>query len=84
MLRIDARGRPCPWPIVAAGRHLAGSTPALPFELLSDDPAFPSDVAAFTRARGLRLVVLEAEGSPPHHRAVIDVGAVDDVAGPVV
>ncbi len=59
---IDARGRPCPLPILA----LAKAWRALPGEgwlvVLATDPAFPADVRAWCEATGAVLKGPSEEG----------------------
>ena len=55
MSTIDARGRRCPYPIVALGRAAASAAPGSAFELLSDDPVSLTDVPAWCRMRNATL-----------------------------
>lgn len=50
---VDARGLRCPWPVLRLARAARGGAGVV--ELLSDDPAAASEVAAFAAERGWRL-----------------------------
>lgn len=53
---LDERGRPCPLPIIALGRTMAGLSEGAIVELLSDDPAARYDVPAWCRMTGHTFV----------------------------
>lgn len=54
---VDARGKPCPLPIVELARALAQHALV---ELWADDPAARADLHAFAQATGHVLLVVEA------------------------
>lgn len=56
MTVIDARGRRCPYPIVALGRAAAQASPGERLTLLSDDPVSVTDVPAWCRMRQAELL----------------------------
>ena len=58
--RVDARGRPCPWPIIALAKALKLHPEV---ELWADDPAARADLDSFCAATGARLVQVEADGA---------------------
>lgn len=70
---VDARGKPCPLPIVALARALrtAGSLggeghdgrAACEVDLWADDPAVVADLHAFCSATGHTLVAIEQDGT---------------------
>lgn len=95
---IDARGLRCPLPVLRLAQAIAAlpraAGPAGPpaervIRLLATDPAARSDVAAFVRMRGLRLLAVHEEGEhtaydvavgpPPDQRPV---SATDPAAEP--
>ena len=53
---VDARGRPCPWPIVALARAVRESPDGARLHLLATDPAVEADVAAWAEATGHALL----------------------------
>ncbi|MBM4381562.1 MAG: sulfurtransferase TusA family protein [Deltaproteobacteria bacterium] len=65
--RVDARGQPCPLPILALARACRGLERGASVEVLATDPAFPADVRAWCEARGAALKRIAAEGT--HWRA---------------
>lgn len=62
---VDARGRPCPVPIIELAKALRAGSPV---ELWADDPAAERDLLTFCEATGARLERLQAQ---PFLRAVI-------------
>jgi tRNA 2-thiouridine synthesizing protein A len=58
--RVDARGQPCPWPIIALARALKVHAEV---ELWADDPAARADLDSFCAATGARVSEVEVEGS---------------------
>lgn len=52
MARLDARGLFCPMPILKASAMLDTLRTGEQLEVLADDPAAPSDFAAFARRTG--------------------------------
>ena len=59
---VDARGAKCPYPIIELARAATGAGPDSIVELLSDDPVARSDVPAWCRMRGARLIGVEDRG----------------------
>ncbi len=57
--RVDARGRPCPWPIIELARALKSYTQV---ELWADDPAVRADLKSFCEATGARTLNVVSEG----------------------
>ena len=57
--RVDARGRPCPWPIIELARALKLHSRV---ELWADDPAAQADLESFCAATGARSSKLERTG----------------------
>lgn len=51
-LEIDARGRPCPQPIIALRDHLAQVDVGAELAVAADDPAARHDVPAWCRMTG--------------------------------
>ena len=60
----DARGLPCPLPLLRLARELRGVRPGEVIALLADDPAAREDVPSWTRRSG--HVLLCWEPGPPH------------------
>ena len=60
---VDARGQPCPLPILALARACRGLEEGAPVELLADDPAFPGDLRAWCEARGAVLISLTEDSN---------------------
>ena len=63
---VDARGKPCPLPVIALARAAADSDGGSVLELVATDPAARYDVPAWCRMRGHDLesvVADEAEGT---------------------
>ena len=55
----DARGEPCPLPILRLARELRGIGPGQIVALLADDPAAREDVTVWTRRAGHALLAWE-------------------------
>jgi TusA-related sulfurtransferase len=53
---LDCRGMLCPLPIIELGRAWPSTAPGQLVDLVSDDPAATTDVAAWCRMRGQELV----------------------------
>jgi tRNA 2-thiouridine synthesizing protein A len=64
---VDAVGRRCPQPIIDLARAAAGASAGTRLVLLADDPAAHTDVAAWCRMRGHRLVAAEPDAAPPRY-----------------
>ena len=58
--RVDARGRPCPWPIIELAKALKIHPQV---ELWADDPAARADLESFCAATGARTSDLRKEGA---------------------
>jgi tRNA 2-thiouridine synthesizing protein A len=69
---VDARGRPCPHPVLAARAALAGRPAGSRILLLATDPLSPVDVAAWCARGGRRLLAEGREGDT--FRFVIEQG----------
>ncbi len=52
MAHLDARGLFCPMPILKASSLMETLKPGEQLEVLADDPAAPSDFAAFAKRTG--------------------------------
>ncbi|MBS1149564.1 MAG: Sulfurtransferase TusA [Myxococcaceae bacterium] len=57
--RVDARGRPCPWPIIELAKALKLHPEV---ELWADDPAARADLESFCAATGARAGPVQTEG----------------------
>jgi tRNA 2-thiouridine synthesizing protein A len=55
----DARGLPCPLPLLRLARELRGVRPGQVIGLLTDDPAAGADVVSWTRRSGHVLLCWE-------------------------
>ena len=66
---VDARGRACPIPIVELMRAIRDSSVGDEVEVVADDRAFPSDVRAWCKKTGHRLVSLREDGAA--HAALV-------------
>lgn len=53
---VDARGRPCPMPVIELARAVEDVPPGTRVRLLADDPAARVDVPVWCRMQGQRLV----------------------------
>ena len=60
---LDCLGKPCPIPVIELARAVRSCAPGDLVELLSDDSAAASDVAAWCRMTGHSL---EAASSPSY------------------
>ena len=59
---IDARGRPCPLPILALARAWRGMGEGGRAVVLATDPAFPADVRAWCESTGAELLGIVEDG----------------------
>ncbi|HYN28646.1 MAG TPA: sulfurtransferase TusA family protein [Dermatophilaceae bacterium] len=59
---VDARGLPCPVPVIRLARATRDLRPGARVRLLADDPAARADVPAWCRMRGHTLTVAEEGG----------------------
>ena len=57
---VDARGRPCPWPIIALAKALKAHAQV---ELWADDPAARADLDSFCQATRARLDGVQTQGA---------------------
>ncbi len=69
---VDARGQPCPHPVLAARAALNGRPAGSRILLLATDPLSPVDVAAWCARGGRRLLAEDREGDT--FRFVIEQG----------
>ena len=60
--RVDARGVPCPLPILALAKAARAREPGEVIELCATDPAVEADLAAWCESTGHQLVSLRREG----------------------
>lgn len=58
-LSLDCRGMKCPLPIIEVARRISEVSIGALLELLADDPAAGSDLAAWCRMRGQTLVAAD-------------------------
>ena len=56
---VDARGRPCPWPIIELAKALRRHPEV---ELWADDPAAKADLLSFCEATGARVLEQAVDG----------------------
>lgn len=56
---LDARGKSCPMPIVALAKEARPLTKGQELVVLSDDEAFPADIASWCTKTGNRLISCE-------------------------
>lgn len=63
VLRIDARGRRCPLPVIDLARRIADVPVDEVIAVIADDPAAATDVPAWCRMRGHAFVGAEAAGA---------------------
>ena len=61
MIRIDARGLKCPWPVIRLARAVRDG--AVDVMILADDPIAPAEIAALAAANGWSV---EAQGEVNH------------------
>ena len=57
---VDARGKPCPWPIILLARALKTHSRV---ELWADDPAAQADLESFCASTGADLASVERAGA---------------------
>ena len=57
---VDARGRPCPWPIIALAAALKTHSQV---ELWADDPAARADLESFCQATKATLTRVQLQGA---------------------
>ena len=61
--RIDARGRPCPVPVIELAKAMRAASIGALVELLADDPAARVDVPVWCRMQRQRLVSQDQDGT---------------------
>lgn len=66
-LRVDARGLPCPQPLLAMRRALKTLAPGALLHLLATDPASREDIRSFCRLSGVPLLRVEYPGDELHY-----------------
>lgn len=66
-LRVDARGLPCPQPLLAMRRALRQLTPGALLHLMASDPASVEDIRSFCRLSGVPLLRAERCGDEFHY-----------------
>jgi TusA-related sulfurtransferase len=59
-LLVDARGRPCPWPIIELAKALKRQGEV---ELWADDPAVDADLKSFCEATGATVTARGTAGA---------------------
>ena len=60
MVRVDARGMRCPWPVIRLARAIREGAAAV--EIWADDPIAPGEIAALAAAQGWRLTQVADNG----------------------
>lgn len=65
---VDARGRPCPLPVIDLARAMAGVAVGQAVRVLADDPGAAADIPAWCRMRGQRLEAVVEVGD---HQAYV-------------
>ncbi|QIL91633.1 sulfurtransferase TusA family protein [Microbulbifer sp. SH-1] len=66
-LRVDARGLPCPQPLLAMRRALKTLAPGSLLLLIATDPASREDIRSFCRLSGVPLLRAECPGGEFHY-----------------
>ena len=65
--RVDARGLPCPQPLLAMRRALKQLAPGALLHLVATDPASQRDIRSFCTLSGVPLLRFEARGAEFHY-----------------
>ncbi|MCQ3828181.1 sulfurtransferase TusA family protein [Microbulbifer elongatus] len=65
-LRVDARGLPCPQPLLAMRRALKELAPGALLHLIATDPASQRDIRSFCDLSGVPLARVETDGESFH------------------
>jgi tRNA 2-thiouridine synthesizing protein A len=60
--RVDARGSPCPLPILALAKAARAGRPGDLFDLWATDPAVEADLKAWCESTGHELVSMQRDG----------------------
>ena len=66
-LRVDARGLPCPQPLLAMRRALKQLAPGELLHLMATDPASQRDIRSFCDLSGVPLARVENDGECFHY-----------------
>ena len=66
-LRVDARGLPCPQPLLAMRRALKQLAPGSLVQLVATDPSSQRDVRSFCALSGVPLLRVEIRGEEFHY-----------------
>jgi tRNA 2-thiouridine synthesizing protein A len=61
-IEVDARGRPCPMPVVMLARALRGLPSGSRLKVLATDPAVVPDLQAWSSATGHLLLTVATSG----------------------
>lgn len=61
-MRIDARGLRCPWPALRLARALRDGAEMV--EILADDPAAATELAAVVQAAGAEMTRIDNDAAP--------------------
>lgn len=61
---IDCLGMSCPEPILTLAKAARGAPGGTVFELVADDPAFPTDVKSWCRSAGAELIDVNEDAAP--------------------
>ncbi len=72
---LDVRGMQCPGPLMQATQRAATMPAGAYLKVLASDPGFTTDVAAWCKSQGHRL--LEAGPADEHYVALLQVGPVE-------
>ncbi|HXH16268.1 MAG TPA: sulfurtransferase TusA family protein [Sphingomonas sp.] len=62
VVRIDARGMPCPWPAVRLARALRDG--ATTVEIIADDPQAPTELTVVAAEAGATIEIISDEIPP--------------------
>ncbi|MFD1215076.1 MULTISPECIES: sulfurtransferase TusA family protein [Microbulbifer] len=65
--RVDARGLPCPQPLLAMRRALRQRSPGELLHVIATDPGSEADFASFSRLSGVPLLRSERRGDEYHY-----------------
>ena len=65
--RVDARGLPCPQPLLAMRRALRQAAPGSILHILATDPASQRDFRSFSELSGVPLLHTECRGDEFHY-----------------
>ncbi|MBB5212821.1 sulfurtransferase TusA family protein [Microbulbifer hydrolyticus] len=65
--RVDARGLPCPQPLLAMRRAMKQLAPGALLHLVATDPASERDIRSFCTLSGVPLLRVETQGKEFHY-----------------